>query len=42
MYLGGNIVNAVGLGLAPQSVFAALGTFGLITNALYGFSSSAN
>ena len=34
MYLFGNCVNAVGLAMTPQSVFAALGSLGLVTNAV--------
>lgn len=34
MYLSGNIVNAVGLGMAPQSVFATLGALSLVTNTI--------
>ena len=35
MYLVGNISNAVGLSLAPQSDFAAVGVLTLVTNAMY-------
>jgi hypothetical protein len=34
LYLGGNVVNAVGLSLTPQSVFAVVGAIGLVTNAV--------
>ena len=34
MYLIGNVTNAIGLGLAPQSEFAVLGALGLVTNAM--------
>ena len=32
LYLIGNVMNAIGLSLAPQSEFAVLGSFGLVTN----------
>jgi hypothetical protein len=34
LYLVGNVVNATGLSMTPQSIFAALGTVGLVTNAV--------
>jgi len=32
LYFMGNILNATGLGMTPQSIFAALGSVGLVTN----------
>jgi hypothetical protein len=32
LYLVGNIVNAIGLGMCPQSLYAALGSVSLVVN----------
>ena len=34
LYLGGNVVNAVGLSFGPQSLFAALGSMTLVINVM--------
>jgi uncharacterized membrane protein len=34
MYLVGNIINAIGLGMCSQSLFAALGSISLVVNVL--------
>ena len=34
LYMAGNVVNAVGLSLAPQSLFATLGPLSLVTNTM--------